>query len=140
MVSGIKTNEDVNSVYKLLKNDRTVKAIIMKINDHTEIEVEHQWKTEEFDHEGFINKLPSDDSRFAILDFDYETQDGIKTSKIVFILWAPINCKPQKKMKYSTSVGGVVSGLGAIAINVQADSISDITSDSLKVKLLEKFK
>lgn len=140
MVSGIKTNEEVNSVYKLLKNDRTIKAMIMKINDHTEVEVEHQWKTEAFDHEEFISKLPSDDSRFAILDFDYETHDGIKTSKIIFILWAPINCKPQKKMKYSTSVGGVASGLGAIAINIQADSISDITADSLRGKLLDKFR
>lgn len=140
MVSGIQCNEEVYSVYKLLKNDRSIKAMIMKINEKPEVIVEHQWKTAGFDHDEFINKLPSDDGRFAIMDFEYETQDGRKDFKIVFILWCPINCKPQKKMKYSTSVGGIANALGAIAINIQADSISDITYDSLKGKLLDKFK
>ena len=38
MVSGIKTNDDVNAIYKQLRVDRKVKALIIKINDKTELE------------------------------------------------------------------------------------------------------
>lgn len=140
MVSGIKTNEAVNAVYKELKNDRKIKAMILKINDQTELEVEQSWKTEEFKHEDFTSKLPADDCRFAIVDFEYETSEGRKDFKILFILWAPISCKPQKKMKYSTSVNGIVDELGAIGLLVQADSASDVTREALTGKLHDKFK
>ena len=42
-------------------------------------------------------------------------------------------------MKYSTSVNAIVDGLGAIALTVQADSISDISRDFLEQKVRDKF-
>jgi hypothetical protein len=43
-------------------------------------------------------------------------------------------------MKYSTSVNAIVDGLGSIALQIQADDISDVTYDKIKGKLLDKFK
>ena len=40
MDAGIRTNEAVNSVYKQLRVDRKIKALVMKINEKTELEVE----------------------------------------------------------------------------------------------------
>ena len=139
-VSGIKTNEEVNAVYKQLRVDRKVKAIILKINDKTELEVETQFPTEGFQYSDFEAKFPQDDGRFAVIDFEYEHEDGRKDFKIIFILWCPIQCKPIKKMKYSTSVNGIVDGLGSIALSIQADGLSDVSYDKIKEKLLDKFK
>ena len=75
-----------------------------------------------------------------MIDFDYEHPDGRKDFKIVFILWAPINCKPIQKMKYSTSVSGIVNELGSIAFTHQADDITDVSYDKIKGKLIDKFK
>ena len=36
MDAGIRTNEAVNSVYKQLRVDRKIKALVMKINEKTE--------------------------------------------------------------------------------------------------------
>ena len=139
MVSGIKTNEEVLSVYKLLKNDRKLKALIIKINDKTELEVEKQYERKDFNYDDFLLGFPNDDSRFGVIDFNYTTEDGRPQEKILFILWSPINAKPLKKMKYSTSVNAIVDGLGAIALTIQADSISDISKESIDQKLREKF-
>ena len=48
MVSGIKTNEEVNAIYKQLRVDRKIKALIIKINDKAELEVESQYPVEGF--------------------------------------------------------------------------------------------
>ena len=139
MVSGIKTNEEVLSVYKLLKNDRKLKALTIKINDQTILEVEKQFERKGFNYDDFLNAFPSDDSRFGVIDCDFTTLDGRPQEKILFILWSPINAKALKKMKYSTSVNAIVDGLGAIALTVQADSISDISRDFLEQKVRDKF-
>ena len=140
MVSGIKTNEEVNAVYKQLRVDRKIKALIIKINDKTELEVESQFPTEGFKYDDFVAAFPSDQGRFAVIDFDYDHPDGRKDFKIVFILWAPINCKAIQKMKYSTSVNSIVDGLGSIAISIQADDITDVSYEKVKGKLVDKFK
>lgn len=140
MKSGINCNEEVNAVYKQLRVDRKIKALIIKINDKTELEVESQFPVEGFKYEDFVAAFPSDHGRFAVIDFDYEHPDGRKDFKIVFILWAPINCKAIQKMKYSTSVNTIVDGLGSVALSIQADDISDVSYEKIKGKLIDKFK
>ena len=140
MVSGITSNEAVNAIYKQLRVDRKIKALIMKINEKTEWEVEAQFPVEGFKYDDFVAAFPSDHGRFAVIDFDYDHPDGRKDFKIVFILWAPINCKPIQKMKYSTSVSGIVNELGSIAFTHQADDITDVSYDKVKGKLIDKFK
>lgn len=140
MVSGITSNEAVNAIYKQLRVDRKIKALIMKINEKTELEVEAQFPVEGFKYDDFVAAFPSDHGRFAVIDFDYDHPDGRKDFKIVFILWAPINCKPIQKMKYSTSVSGIVNELGSIAFTHQADDITDVSYEKVKGKLIDKFK
>ena len=140
MVSSITSNEAVNAIYKQLRVDRKIKALIMKINEKTELEVEAQFPVEGFKYDDFVAAFPSDHGRFAVIDFDYDHPDGRKDFKIVFILWAPINCKPIQKMKYSTSVSGIVNELGSIAFTHQADDITDVSYDKVKGKLIDKFK
>ena len=140
MVSGITSNEAVNAIYKQLRVDRKIKALIMKINEKTELEVEAQFPVEGFKYDDFVAAFPSDHGRFAVIDFDYDHPDGRKDFKIVFILWAPINCKPIQKMKYSTSGRGIVNELGSIAFTHQADDITDVSYDKVKGKLIDKFK
>ena len=140
MDAGIRTNEAVNSVYKQLRVDKKIKALVMKINEKTELEVEAQFPTEGFKYDNFVAAFPSDHGRFAVIDFDYEHEDGRKDFKIVFILWAPINCKALQKMKYSTSHNAIVDGLGSVAISIQADDVTDVSYEKIKGKLLDKFK
>jgi hypothetical protein len=66
MVSGIKTNEEVNAIYKQLRIDRKIKALILKINDKAELEVESQYPTEGFKYEDFEAGFPSDQGRFSL--------------------------------------------------------------------------
>ena len=97
MDAGIRTNEAVNSVYKQLRVDRKIKALVMKINEKTELEVEAQFPTEGFKYDDFVAAFPSDHGRFAVIDFDYEHEDGRKDFKIVFILWLLLTVKPYKR-------------------------------------------
>ena len=38
------------------------------------------------DYDSFVACLPDDDSRYAVLDFQY-TEEGGKREKVLFVLW-----------------------------------------------------
>ena len=139
MVSGITSNQEVNDIYKKLRLDKTLKEIILKINDQTQLEVETEFPSEGFNYEDFISKFPDDESRFGIVDIDMSNETR-KDFKIVFILWCPLSCKALKKMKYSTSANHLVEELGTISYMLQADGKADITEEKIKEKLRDKFK
>jgi hypothetical protein len=138
MVSGITTNEAVNEVYKKLRIGRTLKGIILKINEQTELEVEKEFPAKDFNHDEFVSAFPTNEGRFGIIDISYDKEDR-KDYKIVFILWCPIAAKAIQKMKYSTSVNGIIDGLGSIGAHIQADCAADISVEKIVEKLHDRF-
>ena len=95
MDAGIRTNEAVNSVYKQLIVDRKIKALVMKINEKTELEVEAQFPTEGFKYDDFVAAFPSDHGRFAVIDFDYEYEE--KISRLSSFYGLLLTVKPYKR-------------------------------------------
>ena len=138
MVAGITTNEAVNEVYKKLRIGRTLKWIILKINDKTELEVEKEFPSKDFKHDEFVSAFPANEGRFGIIDIEYDKEDR-KDYKIVFILWCPFGAKAIQKMKYSTSVNGIIDGLGSIGAHIQADCPADISVEKIVEKLHDRF-
>jgi Cofilin/tropomyosin-type actin-binding protein len=70
-----------------MKLGHTYKYLVMKISDNNEeIEVEHEGGADA-KYEDFTALLPDDDGRYAIYDFEFETDDGGKRNKLVFVLW-----------------------------------------------------
>ena len=65
---------------------KKINYIIYNINKSlTEIDVEDSGKLDTYDE--FISKLPEDECRWAIYDFEFEKDDGSRRNKITFLSW-----------------------------------------------------
>ena len=40
-----------------------------------------------------LDKLPADEPRYMVLDWEVENSDGCQLSKIFFVSWVPDTCK-----------------------------------------------
>ena len=65
--------------------------IIYVIKDD-KIQIEKQGAREKT-WDDFTADLPETDCRYAVIDVEFETDDGRPTSKIVFLSWAPDSAK-----------------------------------------------
>ena len=77
--------------------------VIFKLNDDlSKIVVDCEGgKSETYDD--FKGKLPSDDCRYGVVDFDFKYPDGRENNKIVFVFWTPDNAKTKSKMIYAST-------------------------------------
>jgi hypothetical protein len=84
--SGIKVSDACVDKYQELKLGKNIRAVIFTINnENTEIVVEKDLpKNTTYDE--FVNALPADDCRYAVYDFEY-TQDGGLRNKLLFVVW-----------------------------------------------------
>ena len=50
-------------------------------------------KQDAFDFQMVLDKLPQDEPRYLVLDWEVENSDGCQLSKIFFVSWVPDTCK-----------------------------------------------
>ncbi|KAI9212397.1 hypothetical protein DS838_002728 [Geotrichum bryndzae] len=86
--SGVTVNDESLTAFNDLKLKKSYKYIIFSLNDtKTEIVVSKTSNAQSYDD--FLGDLPENDCRYAVYDFEYDTSDSGKRSKIVFFTWSP---------------------------------------------------
>lgn len=139
MRSGIKPDEQMVEEYKKLKFGKEEKVWVLAINE-SQSKLEVLFKGgKEFEFKELVDQLPSNEPRFVVYDFEYETDENPprKTSKLIFIFWCPMTSGAQKRFKYSSSISEIVSTLGAIQKQFQLDDYSGIDSEEIRKQLLK---
>eukprot|EP00163_Fabomonas_tropica_P012295 TRINITY_DN23554_c0_g1_i1.p1 TRINITY_DN23554_c0_g1~~TRINITY_DN23554_c0_g1_i1.p1 ORF type:complete len:140 (-),score=47.73 TRINITY_DN23554_c0_g1_i1:242-661(-) len=132
MATGIAVNDDCVNEFNELKLRHSSRFVIYRISeDMSEVIVEHK-APPETSYDDFVAKLPQDDCRYAVYDFEYDAPDGSgKRNKILFIVWSPDTARIKSKMVYASTVSAVKRGLVGIAREVQATDASEIAHESL---------
>jgi len=77
-------------------------------------------------YQEFVDKLPKDQPRYAVLDFEYTTDDGRPQSKLIFVLWSPDNSNVKLKMVYAASKDNLKRKLVGCAKELQANDFDDM--------------
>jgi len=137
MSSGVKASSDCVTAYNDLKLAHKYKYIIYSLNkDYSEIIIEHtatpDGRSNEDAFNEFREKLPSDDGRYAVFDFEFEKADGSgKRNKICFVSWSPDNAKVRPKMTYASSKDGLRKALVGLQVELQANDIADIDYETV---------
>ena len=107
---------------------------MFKIQDRKEIVVEKQGKKEAEDEEfteqtwkTFVEALPEDEPRYALVDIDYLSVDGRKQSKLTFIFWSPDDkSKVKDRMIYASSKDALKTVCKGIMKEIQANDHGDL--------------
>ena len=137
MVTNIHANEQDLKDYQDLKGNRICKYIILKIEGDSNLAVEYKSGKDE-GIEDLKTRLPVDDARYVIYDFDFETDENPprKTSKIILILWVPQGCGPKKRFTYAGTKTALKSDFQGIQKDFQISDLSEICEVHIRKELL----
>ena len=118
-----------------LKLGRKYKFVIFTLNDEkTQIVVEQTSTEQEYD--AFLEKLPENECRYAVYDFEYDIGGGEgKRSKIVFFTWSPDTAPVRAKMVYASSKDSMRRALNGVAADVQGTDFSEVAYDAVHEKV-----
>lgn len=126
--SGVGLAPNCITTYEELKLGKQPKPkyIVYKLSDDKKsIEVEEA--STDVDYKTFLDKLPDNDCRYAIYDFDYELPGGEgKRNKIIFVTWSPDTAPIRSKMIYSSSKEALRRSLTGIGDDLQVSDKEDI--------------
>jgi len=87
--------------------------------------------TSEKNWEDFCADLPESDCRYAVIDVEFETDDGRPTSKIIFLSWAPDTAKVRSKMVYAGSKEAIKRALVGVGIHLNATDRSELEFEQI---------
>jgi cofilin len=132
-------DESIIEDFNNLKIKKLQRCLVLAINEN-KLQVTHKGD-QEFSFKNLTDNsiLPTNEPRFVIYDFDYETEEvpPRKTSKLIFIFWCPVQCAAKLKLVYSSSVSETVCTLGGIRAQFEFGSYSDLDYESVRKELLE---
>ncbi|KAL5524347.1 AIN1_1 [Sanghuangporus sanghuang] len=141
MASGVQADEDCVKAFNDLKLQRQYKYIVYALSpDNKSIVVSEKVQQDsskpnrEF-YDEFVAKLPTDEPRYGIFDFEFEKEDGSgKRNRIVFVNWAPDTSGIKKKMVYSSSKDALRRGLVGVQVDVQATDPDEASYENVLEK------
>jgi len=133
--SGINIDPACITVYQDLKLKKAATYIIYKMSeDYKSVIVESQQKGGSYDE--FIAKLPKEECRYAVYDFEFEKPGEGTRNKICFIAWAPDEAPIKKKMVYASTKVAMVKALVGIQAEIQAMEKDEVKYESVIEKVL----
>ncbi|KAK9767499.1 cofilin [Basidiobolus ranarum] len=134
MSSGLLVNDDCLEKFQLLKLKKQYKYIIYKLSDdNTEIVVEVA--SEDGSYDDFINALPENECRYAVLDLEYEKPGEGLRNKICFYSWSPDTSKVKQKMVFASSKIALRKKLVGIAAEIQGTEYDEVSLETVLDKV-----
>ncbi|KAK9236692.1 hypothetical protein V1525DRAFT_345567 [Lipomyces kononenkoae] len=131
----VAVNNECLTAFHELKLGKTLKFIIFALND-TKTEIVVVDKSSDPSYDEFIAKLPENDCRYAVYDFEYELpgNEG-KRSKICFVTWSPDEAPVRSKMTYASSKEAIRRSLNGISAEIQGTDFSEVAYESVLDKV-----
>lgn len=123
------------TVFNDLKLGKKYKFVIFKLNDKkTEIVVDETSTAQDYD--SFLEKLPEDECKYAVYDFEYEIGGGEgKRSKLIFYTWSPDTAPIKSKMVYASSKDALRRALNGISTDIQGTDFSEVAYETVFEKV-----
>lgn len=138
MVSvGINPTEDQVKLYNQLKVDKSIRCLILALNkDRNGLETEFTGDRD-FTLKDLHEKLPKDNCRYVIFDFDYETKENPPraTSKLLLILWSPDIAPIKVKVPFTSTKNDIKAAFVGIQKDILASDFAILDPEELRNEL-----
>merc|ERR1712039_1137841 len=78
-------------------------------------------------YDEFIEALPENEPRYALVDVEYDNDEGVKQNKLCFFFWSPDDgCSIKDKMIYASSKDAIKKKMVGVMKEVQANERSEL--------------
>lgn len=132
--SGVAVKDECTQLFMDLKKVRKYRWILYKIDTDAMCVVVEQTGAPDETYESLTSKLPENDCRYAVYDYDFEDSEGCKKSKIAFIAWSPDVSKVKQKMLYATSKDNFRRQLDGVHLELQGTDLGEVDIAEIKAK------
>ncbi|CCE86822.1 Piso0_005335 [Millerozyma farinosa CBS 7064] len=133
--SGVAVADESLTAFNDLKLGKKYKFIIYGLNE-SKTEIVVQETSTEQDYDSFLQRLPENDCKYAVYDFEYDIGRGEgKRSKIVFFTWSPDTAPIRSKMVYASSKDALRRALNGVSSEIQGTDFSEVAYDSVLEKV-----
>eukprot|EP01006_Ploeotia_vitrea_P062985 TRINITY_DN84744_c0_g1_i1.p1 TRINITY_DN84744_c0_g1~~TRINITY_DN84744_c0_g1_i1.p1 ORF type:complete len:148 (-),score=29.95 TRINITY_DN84744_c0_g1_i1:152-565(-) len=132
--SGITPTDACMSAYVQIKTKRSCRWVEMKITEDSKAIEAGDQGARDLGWSDFVAQLPKDACRWYLYDYEWTNSDGAKKDKLLFVHWAPDNCKVKEKMLAASSKEALRSKMEGV-VEVQGTDLSDMAEDQVKAKV-----
>merc|ERR1711988_735357 len=113
-----------------IKMGKKLRFVTFMIENKKEVVVEKEGDMEKT-WEDFVAALPEDAPRYALVEVEYESDDGRPQNKLTFVFWSPDEGQSVKdKMMYAGSKDSVKKKFTGIMKEIQANEKGDLDEHS----------
>jgi len=133
-MSGIHVKEEHVELFNKLKIDKKFRALIFGLNnDRNAIELFKECDRD-YTLKDLENDLPSNNCRFVIYDFEYQTFENPPrdTSKLLLIHWAPDIAPIKIKVPFSATKSEIKGAFSGIQKDIQASDFAILDFEELR--------
>jgi cofilin len=123
----------------LKKDPWKLRFFIYKVTaDGKSIEIEKTGPITDSYNDLVVN-LPEAECRYALVDLEFNTEDGRPTSKLVFFTWTPDISPVRQKMIYSGSKEALKRALVGVGIHMNATDAEELDLEATVLPTVRKF-
>eukprot|EP01130_Rhizamoeba_saxonica_P007639 TRINITY_DN3090_c0_g2_i3.p1 TRINITY_DN3090_c0_g2~~TRINITY_DN3090_c0_g2_i3.p1 ORF type:complete len:151 (+),score=27.37 TRINITY_DN3090_c0_g2_i3:29-454(+) len=130
-LTGINVSDECINQYHQMKLKKKYGYIIFKMDDQMNNIVIESTGEREYDYQYFLEQLPSNDCRYAIINMNFSLGEDGERSKNVLIHWNPSASSVKSRMIYASSKGSLKQNLEGIQIQIQGGSVDSIGYDQV---------
>jgi len=126
MATGVAVSDACIEEFNQLKLSKAVRFVMYGLNsDNTQVVVLSKGD-KALSYQDFVSALPANECRWAVLDFEFQSNDAGVRNKILFIAWSPDTSKVKEKMLFAGSKESFKKKLVGVALEIQATDLSEI--------------
>lgn len=130
-MSGIAVTEDAVNLFYLMRLKATYKWALWQVDDGGTAVIIAAVGERQSTWQDFLAALPDNDCRYGVFDFDFQTPDGQKLHKMIFLNWAPDTARVKAKMMYASTKDFFKSHLDGLSLEFQASDRDDISEQEV---------
>ena len=134
MVSGIEPTEEQREIFEKLKIDKIHRYFVLGLNKDRNGLDTIEIGARDSNLKDLVDKLPNDDCRFIIFDFEFKTKEKIEreTSRLLLICWAPDAAPTKIKVPFISSKAALTGNFTGIQKNIQASDKGELDFEELR--------
>ncbi|RKP10899.1 hypothetical protein THASP1DRAFT_27323 [Thamnocephalis sphaerospora] len=131
-LAGIEIKEECQEKFNALNHGK-YSYVIYRLNDSLD-QIEVVKAVAEGGRAGLEAELADvSDSRYAVLDYEFTTDDGGQRKKLCFVSWCPEDTNKRRRMTHASSKDVLKRSLG-LTVEVQATDISELSEEEFRSK------
>merc|ERR1719388_722101 len=130
-MSGVACADDCISEFNEMKLKHTKRYLIFKIENKKQIVIDESGPKDKTYEDFVASVTATGEPRYAVVDVEYETDDGRPQEKLAFIMFSPDSCGVKDKMLYASSKDAIKKKLVGFAKELQCNDESELANDEI---------